>query len=55
MSNVAVACCAPLASPVLSDNEADATATLFRSLSDPARVKIVNLLATSDESICIAT
>jgi ArsR family transcriptional regulator, arsenate/arsenite/antimonite-responsive transcriptional repressor len=49
----AVACCAPLGSPVLSDDEADATASLFRSLSDPARVKIVNLLATSDEPVCI--
>jgi ArsR family transcriptional regulator, arsenate/arsenite/antimonite-responsive transcriptional repressor len=50
---LAVACCAPLASPVLSDGEADATAALFRSLSDRARVKIVNLLATSDEPVCI--
>jgi len=38
---------------VLSDEEANATAALFRSLSDPARVKIVNLLATSDEPVCI--
>ena len=30
-----------------------ATAALFRSLGDPARVKIVNLLATSDEPVCI--
>jgi ArsR family transcriptional regulator, arsenate/arsenite/antimonite-responsive transcriptional repressor len=49
----AVECCAPLSSPVLSDDEADATAAVFRSLSDPARVKIVNLLATSDEPVCI--
>ena len=53
MSSTAVACCAPLSAPVLSDTEADATAALFRSLSDPARVKIVNLLATSDEAVCI--
>lgn len=52
-TRAAVACCAPLASPVLSDDEADATAALFRSLGDPARVKIVNLLATSDEAVCI--
>ena len=48
-----VLCCAPLASPVLSDGEAEATAALFRSLGDPARVRIVNLLATSDEPVCI--
>jgi len=29
-----------------------ATAELFRSLADPHRVKIVNLLATSNEPVC---
>jgi hypothetical protein len=36
----------------LSDEEAGATAALFRVLADPARVKIVNLLATSGEPGC---
>jgi ArsR family transcriptional regulator, arsenate/arsenite/antimonite-responsive transcriptional repressor len=49
----AVACCAPLAAPVLSDEEAAATAELFAAIADPARVRIVNLLATSDEPICV--
>jgi ArsR family transcriptional regulator len=48
-----IACCAPLAAPALSDEEAEATASIFRALSDPARVRIVNLLATSDEPVCI--
>jgi ArsR family transcriptional regulator, arsenate/arsenite/antimonite-responsive transcriptional repressor len=48
-----VACCAPLAAPVLSDEEADATAALFRALGDPARVRIVNVLATSREPVCV--
>ncbi len=48
-----ISCCAPLATPSLSDDEAQATATLFRALSDPARVKIVNLLARSDEPVCV--
>ena len=48
-----IACCAPLAAPVLSDEEAGATAALFRALGDPARVRIVNLLATSDEPVCV--
>ena len=43
-----IACCKPLAAPVLSDDEAEATARLFKALGDPARVKILNLLATSD-------
>ena len=48
-----VACCAPLAAPRLSEQEAEATAELFRALGDPARVRAVNLLATSDEAVCI--
>lgn len=47
-----IACCKPLAGDVLSDEEASATAALFKALADPARVKIVNLLATSDEPVC---
>jgi ArsR family transcriptional regulator len=48
----AVACCAPLAAPVLSDAEAEATAELFKALADPARVRIVNLVATAEEPVC---
>ena len=49
----AVACCAPLAAPTLTDDEAEATAELFKTLGDPARVRIVNMLATSDEPVCV--
>ena len=49
----AVLCCAPLAAPVLSDEQATATAELFKALADPARVRIVNVLATSDEAVCV--
>ena len=49
----AVACCAPLAAPTVSDEEAVATADVFRALADPHRVKIVNLLATSGEPVCV--
>ena len=47
-----IACCAPLAAPVLDAEEAAATAELFRALADPARVRIVNALATADEPVC---
>jgi ArsR family transcriptional regulator len=47
-----VACCAPLGAPVLSDEEAAATAELFKALADPARVRIVNLIATAGEPVC---
>jgi ArsR family transcriptional regulator len=49
----AIACCAPLAGPALSDEEAEGTAALFRALGDPARVRIVNLLARSGEPLCL--
>jgi ArsR family transcriptional regulator len=48
----AVACCAPLGAEALSDEEAEATANLFKALGDPARVRIVNLLATAGEPVC---
>jgi ArsR family transcriptional regulator, arsenate/arsenite/antimonite-responsive transcriptional repressor len=48
-----ITCCAPLATASLSDDEAQATATLFRALADPARVKIVNMLARSEEPVCV--
>jgi ArsR family transcriptional regulator len=48
-----IACCAPLGAAVLSDVEAEATAELFKALGDPSRVRIVNLLATAGEPVCI--
>jgi ArsR family transcriptional regulator, arsenate/arsenite/antimonite-responsive transcriptional repressor len=47
-----IECCRPLGAPTLSVEEAAATAALFRVLADPARVKIVNLLARSGEPVC---
>ena len=51
--SVPVECCAPLGAAVLSDAEAAATADLFKALADPARVRAINLLATSNEPVCI--
>jgi ArsR family transcriptional regulator len=52
MNELVIGCCAPLGAFSLADEEAEATAEVFKALADPARVKIVNLLATSDEPIC---
>jgi ArsR family transcriptional regulator len=50
----AIECCVPLSAAVLSDEEAGATAELFKALGDPARVRIVNVLATSGgEPVCV--
>jgi ArsR family transcriptional regulator len=48
-----ILCCAPLAAPLLSDDEAEATAELFAALADPVRVRVLNLLATSNEPVCV--
>ena len=48
----AVACCAPLSAPALTDDESNATAELFKVLGDPARVRIVNLIATAGGPVC---
>ena len=48
----AVVCCAPLGAPTLSVEEAAATSELFRALGDPARVRIVNLIARAREAVC---
>ena len=47
------ACCTPLGAPSLTDDQAQATARLFKALADPHRVKILNLLATSPDPVCV--
>jgi len=48
----AIACCAPLSAPTLSEEEANATADLFKALGDPARVRIVNVIAGAGGAVC---
>ncbi len=47
------ACCAPLGTPSMTDEEVTATATLFKALADPQRVRIVNLLAGASAAVCV--
>ena len=47
------ACCTPLDAPTMSHEESEVTAALFKALADPARVRIVNMLATADEDVCV--
>lgn len=46
-------CCAPLVGPEVSVQEATTTAELFKALSDPTRVRIVNLLGGSPAPVCV--
>jgi ArsR family transcriptional regulator len=48
-----VGCCAPLGAGTLSDDEVAATTKLFKALADPHRLRIVNLLATSPDPVCV--
>jgi ArsR family transcriptional regulator len=47
------ACCAPLAATAMSEEDARTTASVFKALSDPHRVRIMNLLATADRPVCV--
>ena len=47
-----VLCCGPGTEP-LDAAEAAALAARFKALADPARVRIVNVLATSGEPVCV--
>lgn len=46
------ACCRPLDDDLTTD-DAEATAALFKALADPARVRIVSMLARSPEPACV--
>ena len=49
-----VQCCAPLAEPALTDDEAKELETVFKALADRHRVKILNrLLAAGGEAVCV--
>jgi ArsR family transcriptional regulator len=46
-------CCQPLDASHLTDEDAERTAAVFKALAEPARVRIVNLLARSSEPVCV--
>ena len=52
-SGLPIACCTPLDAPSLTDDEAAAAAAMFKALADPARIRIVNMLATAGEGVCV--
>ena len=48
-----VACCAPVAAPDITPDQAGTLAFIFKALADPHRVRIVNLLANSAQPVCV--
>ena len=47
------ACCTPIVDEAMDGADAARAAELFKALGDPTRVRIVNLLATSAEPVCV--
>jgi len=46
-------CCVPLTAAGMTPGEAETTASLFKALGDAHRVRIVNLLATAKDAVCV--
>jgi ArsR family transcriptional regulator len=47
------ASCVPVANAKMSRHDAEATAAVFKALADPARVRVLNLLAGTGEPVCV--
>ncbi|SKT96552.1 Putative transcriptional regulator, ArsR family [Mycobacteroides abscessus subsp. massiliense] len=43
------ACCSPLSGGILDNPSAERIAQIFKALSDPARVKLISLIAAADD------
>jgi ArsR family transcriptional regulator len=48
-----VECCTPVAEPGITDEQASTLAAIFKALSDPSRVRIVNVLANAKDAVCV--
>jgi DNA-binding transcriptional ArsR family regulator len=46
-------CCTPPGTPTVTEPDAETFAAWFKALADPTRIRILNLLATSEEPVCV--
>jgi DNA-binding transcriptional ArsR family regulator len=46
-------CCIPPGTPTITESDAETYAAWFRALADPTRIRILNLLAASEEPVCV--
>jgi DNA-binding transcriptional ArsR family regulator len=46
-------CCTPPGTPTVTEPDAETYAAWFKALADPTRISILNLLATSQEPVCV--
>jgi ArsR family transcriptional regulator, arsenate/arsenite/antimonite-responsive transcriptional repressor len=50
---VLAACCQPVTSGVLDEDEADVLAAMFKALADPARLRLFSMVASAtDGEVC---
>jgi ArsR family transcriptional regulator len=45
-------CCVPLVEAVLAEDDADELAIAFKALADPARLRLLSLIASSSDGAC---
>ena len=50
LNDSVVACCSPLSNEVLSEVEARDVARIFAALGDPVRLRLLSMIASSDEA-----
>ncbi len=53
ISQVSAVCCTPLDTVDMTDADAAQAAAVFKALADPARIRIVNLLANAPDAVCV--
>jgi ArsR family transcriptional regulator len=49
VDDAVISCCTPLSVDALSDEEARSMAKVFGALSDPARLRMLSMIASQDE------
>jgi ArsR family transcriptional regulator len=46
-------CCTPVKAPRVTESRAKEYACCFKALADPMRIRILNLLASNDDPVCV--
>ena len=46
-------CCVPIAARGMSQGDAETMARVFKALADPSRVRLVNLIVTAGQPVCV--
>jgi len=46
-------CCGSIVAPSLTESQADEYAEWFKAISDPTRIRILNMLARNPEPVCV--